>query len=248
MDFTSVAGDLETRLDFDILSQPDDTTCGPTCLQAIYSYFGDNVPLGEVINSIDRLHHGGTLAVFLGCDALRRGFRVKLYTYNLLVFDPTWLEHGEVDIPAKLRAQMEYKKSRRLQQASRGYIEFLKLGGKICFEDLRPGLIRRYLKRNIPILTGLSSTYLYRSMREYGPEDDEDDLRGEPAGHFVVLCGYDRENRLIEVADPLHPNPSFPTNRYSVTAERVINAILLGVLTYDANLLIIEPDGKKAKG
>ncbi|MCC5877323.1 MAG: hypothetical protein JJU11_13960 [Candidatus Sumerlaeia bacterium] len=239
---------METRLDFEILRQPDDTTCGPTCLHAIYSYFGETIPLSDLVDSIYRLHHGGTLAVFLGCDALRRGYRARLYTYNLRVFDPTWFDGTNVDLPAKLRAQLEYKKSRRLHQATRGYIEFLKLGGEICFEDLRPGLIRRYLKRNIPILAGLSSTYLYRTMREYGPEDDEDDLRGEPAGHFVVLCGYDKESRAVEVADPLHPNPSFSTNRYSVTTERVINAVLLGVLTYDANMLVIEPATKKQKG
>lgn len=239
---------METRLDFEILSQPDDTTCGPTCLHAVYTYFGESVSLEEVIKRIHTLKTGGTLAVFLGCDALRNGYKAKLYTYNLRVFDPTWFADEEIDLSEKLREQMRHKTSRRLQSASRGYLEFLKLGGEICLEDLRPGLIRRYLKRNIPILTGLSSTYLYRSPREHGPEDDEDDIRGDPAGHFVVLCGYDKESRLVEVADPLYPNPAFSSRHYAVAAERVINAVLLGVLTYDANLLIVEPRSKHTKG
>jgi hypothetical protein len=87
----------------------------------------------------------------------------------------------------------------------------------------------------------LSATYLYGSSREHGPEDRPDDVRGKPAGHFVVLCGYDKETRDVLVADPLKKNPLSGTNQYLVSIDRVICAILLGIVTYDANFLIIEP-------
>lgn len=45
-----------------ILPQPDDTTCGPTCLQAVYNYYGDNVSVEEVIAGVRVLPEGGTLA------------------------------------------------------------------------------------------------------------------------------------------------------------------------------------------
>ena len=101
-------------------------------------------------------------------------------------------------------------------------------------------IIRRYLNRAIPILTGLSATYLYRSAREFGPEGKPDDIHGEPAGHFVVLSGYDREAMNVAVADPL-PNPVSNQQHYWVSIDRVICSILLGILTYDANLLVIQP-------
>ncbi len=43
------------------------------------------------------------------------------------------------------------------------------------------------------------------------------------------------------VADPLETNPVSGSISYAVSIDRVICAILLGILTYDANLLIIEP-------
>ena len=107
--------------------------------------------------------------------------------------------------------------------------------------DLTPGLIRGILQRGLPILTGLSATFLYRDKREYGPKDEHDDIRGTPAGHFVILNGYHREGRTVLVTDPLHPNPAAPTQVYPVNIDRVICSILLGVLTYDANLLVIQP-------
>ena len=45
----------------------------------------------------------------------------------------------------------------------------------------------------------------------------------------------------MHVADPLLPNPVASEQLYEINIDRVICAILLGVLTYDANLLIIQP-------
>ncbi len=232
---------MDTRLEFDILPQPDETTCGPTCLHAVYQYYGDVLDLDRVVAEAPCLEGGGTLDVFLACHALERGYRATLYTYNLQVFDPTWFGPDPPDIRERLNAQLRVKPSKKLRAATEGYLQFLDLGGRLRFEDLNPALIQKYLKRKIPILTGLSSTYLHRSAREYGPNCVSDDIRGVPAGHFVVLCGYEVETRQVLVADPLYPNPIAHQNLYKARIDRVICAILLGIVTYDANLLIIEP-------
>jgi hypothetical protein len=230
----------EKRLPLKILAQPTETTCGPSCLHAIYCYYGEELPLEQVIGQVRNLEGGGTLDVFLACHALRRDYSATIYTYNLNVFDPTWFAPG-TDLEGKLEEQMGVKKDAKLRTATQGYLEFLRLGGKLRFEDLTTALLRKYLNRSIPILTGLSSTYLYRSMREVGYEGREDDVRGEPAGHFVVLCGYHREERTVLVADPFHPNPFSESHKYNVNIDRVLCSILLGVLTYDANFVIIQP-------
>jgi len=232
---------MDRSLSLNILRQPDEITCGPTCLQAVYAYFGDNLPLEQVIDEVPMLEGGGTLGVWLACHALRRGYRATIYTFKLQLFDPTWLTPGGPDPVERLRAQMRVKKDPKLHTASKAYLEYFRLGGRLYLEDLTPALIRRFLKRNRPIITGLSATYLYQSQREFGPKCDYDDIKGEPSGHFVVLCGYDREKREVLIADPLHTNPIASGQKYSSPISRVINAILLGVLTYDGNLIILEP-------
>jgi hypothetical protein len=260
---------MAEQLHLEILAQPDDTTCGPTCLQAIYRYLGDVMPLEQVIAEIPKLEEGGTLAVWLGCHALRRGYPVVIYTFNLRVFDPTWFlqvpsadsaesPKGTVrteplgkmrsrgDVPAthlidRLTAQMAVKTTDKLRAASRAYIEFLQLGGKIRMEDLNGNLIRRYLKRSIPVLTGLSATYLYGCPREFGVDCSPDDVRGVATGHFVVLCGYDKLRQTTLVADPYRSNPLAQNHLYEVGFDRLVCSILLGVLTYDANLMVIQP-------
>lgn len=235
---------METQLPFTILAQPTETTCGPTCLHAIYNYYKDPIPLDRLIQEIPMLQEGGTLAVFLASHALRRGYKATIYTYNLQVFDPTWFDTvSEIDLMEKLRKQGACKVDPKLQVATQGYLEYLSLGGKLKFHDLNPSLIRRYLRKGIPILTGLSATYLHRSAREYGDACDHDDIRGLPVGHFVVLYGYNKEKKVVFVAEPLHPNPLATSQYYSIQIDRVICSILLGIITYDANLLIIERPG-----
>jgi hypothetical protein len=229
-----------------ILPQPDDATCGPTCLHAVYRFWGDEMELDQVIREVIPLETQGTLAVLLACHALKRGYRATIYTYNLHVFDPSWFSEKGVDLSERLRAQARVKQDRKLRFATEAYLEFLSLGGRLRFRELTLDLIRDHLKRGCPILTGLSATYLYDSPREReSPEDGGrmiyDDVRGQPQGHFVVLSEYDTETREVVVADPLGENPRFQGQYYRVGIQRVLGAILLGILTYDANFLVIKP-------
>lgn len=187
------------------------------------------------------LEDGGTLAVFLACHALRKGYKATIFTYNLNVFDPTWFARRRPNLADRLARQSQLKADPKLNRATEGYLEFLRLGGRIRLEDLTSRLIRRHLLRGRPLLTGLSATFLYREAREIGADGAEDDLRGLPVGHFVVLCGYDRRKRQVLVADPLHPEPVSQDGIYLVEMDRVLNSVLLGVLTYDANLLVLDP-------
>src|SRR6478736_7149845 len=121
-------------LDFDIKAQPDDITCGPTCLHALYQYYHDSVPLKDVVNGVKSLKAGGTLAVMLGNHALKRGYKASIYTYNLTVFDPSWFKFSSTKMIQSLKSQMHYKNhSRKLQVASKAYIKFLEAGGKLYY-------------------------------------------------------------------------------------------------------------------
>ncbi len=221
-------------------SQPTDTSCGPTCLQAVYSYLGDEVSVEQLISEVPTVEGGGTVGVQLGVHALKRGYDAILYTYNLRIFDPSWFHPKKLDLSEKLRQQLQHRSGKR-REVIQACLEFVENGGKVLYEDLTGALIRKHLLRGEPILTGLSATFLYRVCREIPDTGEDDDLKGEPLGHFVVLKGYRKKRHKVSVADPYGANPLSTKREYDVPMDRLINAILLGVLTYDANLLIIRP-------
>ncbi len=237
---------MTRRLRLSILPQPDDTTCGPTCLQAVYFFHGDRARLADVVEGVRRLPEGGTLAPFLGVHALARGYAARIVVYDLRVFDPSWFAAG-VDLQAKLIAQLSVRGGKRLAQETDAYLAFLAQGGQIEHVELSSALLISHLERGVPMIAGLSATYLYGVPRERPHDDAYDDIDGRPAGHFVVLRGYDSGSRMVAISDPLGPSHERPhpygSHEYEVHIERVIGAIMLGVLTRDANLLIVEKRG-----
>lgn len=234
-------------IDFKISSQPDDESCGPTCLYALYQHYGVDISYPEVVSQVERSLSGGTLAPMLGKHALQMGFKVTLYVNNLELYDPTWFEHESVPtkfLMDKLKEQMHVKHNRTLSFGTHSVLEFLTLGGEIRFHTITVKLLKKYFDMGIPIISGLSSTYLYKASREWFTKEGKsvsDDIKGRPCGHFVVLCGYNDSKRLVVVADPYKANPLSGDNYYSVSSSRLINAIMLGVVTLDGTLLVIEP-------
>ncbi|NCP83884.1 MAG: hypothetical protein GW809_04455 [Bacteroidetes bacterium] len=225
-----------------ILAQPDDVTCGPTSLQAVYSFFGENVDLNDLITEIEMLEGGGTLAVYLGIHAMKLGYKATVYSYNLRVFDPSWFSFNSEQLIKKLKKQLEYKDGKKFTKTCNAYLEFLEKGGTLRFDNLEPQVIQQYTSAQLPVIAGLSSTYLYPSKREFETRNNKiiyDDVRGEPTGHFVVVKEINEKE--VWIADPYQQNPYNSANReYKIPVHRFINSVMLGVITYDANLLILE--------
>ena len=227
---------------FRMTAQPDDTTCGPACLHAVYRYYGDEVSIDDVIHEAEALPDGGTLAVHLGRHALGRGYDATIYTCDLQTFDPTWFQPGAPALRDSLLAQARHKVDPKLQTTSRAYVDYLERGGRIHMDDITPTLLNQHLSAGTPLIVGLSATWLYRSARERPHDNRSDAIAGEPAGHFVVVVDLDLHRQRARVADPW---PGHETGHlYEVSIHRLIAAILLGIVTYDAKVLIVTPRDK----
>ena len=244
-DRTRRAGRIAHDLPIERILQPDDVTCGPTCLRNVFGYFGNAAPLEEVLEALERNEDGGTLAVFLGIAALKKNYHARIYSYDLRIFDPTWYDLTPEQLTEKIFSRFPYLSDEKRLRAAGAYIRFLEMGGELSFEELTPSLLKDIIDRGHPILAGLSATYLYRYSRErWDPKlhrHIDDDIRGEPTGHFVVIAGYDHWGRKLTVVDPSEHVPVSKDGRISVDSDRLINAILLGDATYDAVLLEVWP-------
>jgi hypothetical protein len=225
--------------------QPDEVSCGPTCLRKVYDFYGTALADDEMASALERNEDGGTLAVFLGIAALKRGFNARIYSYDLRIFDPTWFDLPADALTDKIFARFPSLADAKRLRAAGAYIRFLEMGGHLGFDELSPRLLKSILDRDHPILAGLSATYLYRFARERYDEQlgrfVDDDIAGEPIGHFVVISGYDQWGRRLTVLDPFEHAPQGDDGRIVVDSNRLINAIMLGDATYDAVLLEVWP-------
>jgi hypothetical protein len=245
---TVVARDLNVQR----FPQPDDVTCGPTCLRKVYDFYGLRVDMDEIVSALERNEDGGTLAVFLGMAARRRGLHARIYSYDLQIFDPTWSVLAPRDLLERVRARDAYLIDEKRKRAAAAYVRFLEMNGELAFDELTPGLLKAIIDRGHPVLAGLSATYLYRFARERWDHASmrlvQDDVAGSPTGHFVVISGYDYWGRQLTILDPSEHVPGSDSGRVQVESTRLINAIMLGDATYDAVLLELWPaEGEPAE-
>jgi hypothetical protein len=229
------------RLPVPTLRQPDDVSCGPTSLLKVLLGYGDERTFEDVEAAVSRNPDGGTLGVFLAQAALSLGYDATLYSYNLRIFDPTWAELSPPRLVEKLRERIVSVEDPRLQVAEEAYASFIESGGRVCFDDLDAELLLGLLRAGRPVICGLSATYLYRTPREIADTGAFDDVGGEPSGHFLVVVGYADAGASFIVSDPYRGLPLTSQGTYEVGAQRLLNAILLGVMTYDGVLVVVEP-------
>lgn len=226
------------KLDLHVSRQRDDESCGITCLQAIYDYYSHPTTLDKLKHEIEHWQTGGTVAVNLARHALSHGFAAEIYTYNIKIFDPTWNALEPKELALKLRQRSRKIRSIKQKKVIGFYQDFLKKGGVLKFDDLNEDLLTKLFQRHKPIICGLSATYLYQNMRET-PDNQEDDIIGQPVGHFVVVTGWDPNSRTVTIQDPLVQNPLSETGTYKLPFTKFSNAVMMGILTYDENLLVI---------
>ena len=238
---TPLSTDDHVLLDVPYTRQPDDVSCGPTCLYKVFRHYGDARTFDDVAAGVRRNDDGGTLGVYLAQAAVEMGYRVTIYSYNLRVFDPTWSELSADKLQAKLRTRAAVKDEPKLQETILAYADFLAAGGVIRFADLDGDLLVSTLRNGFPVICGLSATYLYQTAREDPITNAFDDVAGEPSGHLLVICGFEDGGARFTVSDPFKGLPMTADGTYDVTSRRLLNAILLGDVTYDGVLLVIAP-------
>ncbi|MEZ4873089.1 MAG: hypothetical protein R2827_12790 [Bdellovibrionales bacterium] len=137
-------------------------------MHSLYTHLGLNISIDEIIKNVKYTQGGGTLGVLLGQEAQSQGLQAVIYTHNLMVFDPSWFDLTNEELIEKLLLQAKSKKDNKVIEASLYYAEFLKNGGDILFENLKPEFLYKTLSKYGPVICGLSATYLYMSKREFG--------------------------------------------------------------------------------
>jgi predicted double-glycine peptidase len=203
--------------------------CGPFALAQVLQYYGEIITAEELIQGTKMVQGIGTYESNLALTAKKLGYKTKITTQNLYLFDPTWQELSQNELIVKLQEQEKELKDKDLTQSAQGFIEYLQAGGKLGSETIDRDLLVDKLGRG-PLVVGLNMTYLYQEKR---PLDKE----AKRYGHFVTVSGYDGENDTFTLIDPWHSIPFSKDGIYQVKSARLIAAIYLAEATFDASLL-----------
>ena len=226
------------HIPFERYAQPDNITCGPTSLRMVLGYYGKTVSHEEIMKHFTIFPHIGVLDPHICMAAMDLGFQAKTISFNYRVFHPSWTKLSREGLLAKLKEYFPKITNYKDSVSCAGYIRYLERGGTVEFAPMSRRLIVNYLYKGIPVIAALDMEYLYNGTVHWT------EFRPEHATHFVVIFGYDASKDEFQVADPWYeitiPNEN---GVYSVPADRLMTAILLGFQVNDGDLVIVQKPG-----
>ena len=212
--------------------------CEPTCLKQILDYFKIDSDMEDLIKRIsgDKFKWNNW-DYNTGRVAIEHGLKVIVYTRSAGIIDPTWFSLSSEGLLSKLKEEYAYFEKEEyvglpsFKEDINAAIKFLETGGRIDFTPISKKLIAGLLKKEKPLIAGVSYTLLVNAPRErYFPEEScwkPDDIKGHPYGHVVVISGY--KGNSFQIVDPW---PQAEDNYY-VKGDILVDAILRN----DSNLL-----------
>ncbi|HPB31539.1 MAG TPA: cysteine peptidase family C39 domain-containing protein [Candidatus Sumerlaeota bacterium] len=223
--------------DFDLemapVSQRDDFSCGAACLKMMMEYLGVSCPMETLRHMMPPIPGIGLHDTHVAMCAMKFGFTPTIYTYNYCLMHPIWNHLTDDEILEELVHIRDDPQSREQAIAAEGYCRYLLAGGHLIFYPLSKELILAHFDRGLPCMAALDMAFLYDCM-----PFDEDEKR---ATHFIVINGYDPNKNHFHITDPWHTIPlENDDGRYSIDADRVVNAILLGQHRNDSALIVLE--------
>ncbi|MFH1582442.1 MAG: cysteine peptidase family C39 domain-containing protein [bacterium] len=184
--------------------------CCVVCLQMVMEYFGEKVPMEELLKQIKVYKNIGTWIADEGKIALKYGFKTFFCYHNSYILDKDTENLSEKDI-TKLKKYLKdikrkkYKEPGFKKREIKKDIEYIQLGGKFSTKVPNLDLIDGFLKKKVPVIVTLNTN----------------SLRGQPdkrSGHCVVIIGKEGNNYIVNDPRPEYPKP------YKLNKDKLLHA------------------------
>jgi hypothetical protein len=223
--------------------QPTNTSCSPTALSILFSYYGRSDSVDTISKSVpqsldEKGQELGTINQEMAVWCLMLGFKVSMYTFDVQIIDMSWQSLSKAEVIKRLVAGLdgvtvpslgkEWSKAYR-----QSYINFLKADGKLVIQpSVTSELLYKLLEKG-PVLPCVCDNTLYGSgkSRHDGKENTiPDDTKGKATNHSIVIYGHDSNGNFLTA------DPCYKPGRHSISPERMIAAISTAQIECD-NLL-----------
>ncbi len=184
--------------------------CAQASAAQIISYYGLNKSLEEIkqevpvyIDSDGRKY--GTSLGHIATYFQKLGFKTKLHSSDIIIFDRSWQEINSEELAKKLSERTPFIKHGIYDEATikvivDGYSQYLASGGQISLPLVDTAYILKYLQQG-PLYMVVSYNSLNNCPKyDFSGDPIQDDIKGIPTTHAIVISGY--QDGQFEIVDP----------------------------------------------
>ncbi len=207
-----------SQLNVPYFKQENSLSCGIACLRVIFGYFGDNVTEKELSKGV-KIHSFGTYTTDLGAIALKRGYKVKIYTFHLRLLSPLKISFG-TKITERILDSL--KVSLGDKQNMESWKHYLKLGGELIWDTPKIRQVRDILGDKIPCLVNVNTSALNKFWKNWDN------------GHYLTVIGT-KDNSIV-VSDP----DPWDQNIYEINDEIFLPSWSINAKLSTGHLMVIK--------
>lgn len=220
--------------------QPTNTSCGPTSLAMIFSYYGKERTPEEVIKEIPVIRNKagedcGTSGQQLAIWCLAQGFHVDLYSADFQLLDLSWSSLSKAEMLERLTKAIKVRIAPAIGKDwsslyLKSYIEFIKSGGTLHIDPYISSSLLNELLENGPVVVTVNFNVLHSVGRTTDialRKSRADDINGKLANHFVVLYGREHGSYLID-------DPWEKPGKHIIEPERLVASISAAQMECDS--------------
>lgn len=167
-----------------VFKQESEMTCGVVAARMILDFWGVKTTEKELKKEV-LIHDTGTWLADLAKLFETRGLKTRVYSINLLLFNPSMVGSSNEEIKSFLKGRIKNLHPRR-QKETKKVIEYIELGGDFVLQIPKVGILRRWLKKQ-PLFIPISRSFLYKD-------------RIDAVGHYIVVNGFN--GKKYSIVDP----------------------------------------------
>ena len=201
-----------------------DSTCGPSCLVAIYESLGEKVDKQTILNELNISDSDYTYLPQIARHMLKRNLEIKLISPNSYVFSPEWAQLSREQVITELRDWIVLNAKNEWLLTAIHSLFFLEEGGTVEITDLTTELLDSHLDAGWSLLCLVEPSWLW-GKRKIAKKAEYDSVRGNADGHFIVV--YDRTETEYIISDPYPTSLPGKEHTYQVDKARLITATYL---------------------
>jgi len=210
----------------------DDKTCGPTCMAMIYRFYGKEISRKQILKDLKIEKDETTYTFQLARHFQNSDLKVKGIVSHPDITDFSWRDLSHKELIEKIKEWIPFNIKHRWARSALYYLYFLQEGGTIKITSLNNKIIEKALQNNSLILAPLDESWLW-GKRKISGQAKFDDLKGKTTGHFVIICGMDKDK--FKIIDPYPTKKEGKEREYWVDKDQVLASILM----WSAELLVI---------
>ncbi|MBD3362355.1 hypothetical protein GF362_01395 [Candidatus Dojkabacteria bacterium] len=220
-----------------IKQKADSSACGPSCLQAIYKYYGKDLKLKMILEDLHIDKDTSTYVSQLARHLNTNHLSTTLISSNPFVVSPDWKAKPKKVVIKELKEWI-------LHHFNKGKVEniwikealyllfYLQEGGNLKISNITTDLIDKYLEDQNLILCCLAENWIW-GKRKISKVVEYDNIKGHVNGHFVIV--YDKNKGDYQISDPYPTSIENKEGLYAINKEELLTA----TLTWSHEILIV---------